>query len=148
MFVVDTNLLLYAVNPDAEEHEQAYALIESWRRDDRRWYVTWNIVYEFLRVSTHHKVFGRPLSLVQATEWLASLMRSPNVAVLTPTDRHVDILAELTARHPRLRGNLVHDMHTVVLMREHGITEIRTADADFHQFRFLTVVNPLGGERV
>jgi len=28
-------------------------------------------------------------------------------------------------------------------MREHGITEIRTADADFHQFRFLTVVNPL-----
>ena len=33
-----------------------------------------------------------------------------------------------------------------VLMREHGITEIRTADADFHQFRFLTVVNPLDSE--
>ena len=45
-----------------------------------------------------------------------------------------------------IRGNVVHDMHTVVLMREHGITEIRTTDADFHQFRFLTVVNPLDSE--
>ena len=143
MFVVDTNLLLCAVNPDAEEHKQAYAFIESWRRDDRRWYVTWNIVYEFLRVSTHSKVFERPLSLIKANEWIATLVRSPGVGVLTHTDRHVDVLAELSVRHPRLRGNLVHDMHTVVLMREHGITEIRTADADFHQFRFLNVVNPL-----
>ena len=41
---------------DASEHKQAYALVESWRRDDRRCYVTWNIVYEFLRVSAHHTV--------------------------------------------------------------------------------------------
>ncbi len=143
MFVVDTNVLLYAVNPDADEHETAHAQVESWRRDDRRWFITWNIVYEFLRVSTHHKVFARPLTLTHAAGWLAVLMRSPNVSILNPTDRHLAVLAELTALHPRLRGNLVHDLHTVVLMREHGITEIRTADADFHQFRFLTVVNPL-----
>jgi len=146
VFVVDTNLLLYAVNPDADEHEQANALVETWRRDDRRCYVTWNIVYEFLRVSTHQKVFARPLTLRQATEWIASLTRSPNVGVLTPTDRHADVLAELTAAHPRLRGNVVHNLHTLVLMREHGITELRTADADYHQFRFLTVVHPLDCE--
>lgn len=143
MFVVDTNILLYAVNPDADEHTQASAQLETWRRSDRRWYVTWSIVYEFLRVSTHPKVFGQPLTLVQAREWIASLVHGPNVGVLTPTDRHFDVLSEVTALHPRLRGNLVHDMHTAVLMREHGISEIRTADADFHQFRFLTVVNPL-----
>ena len=146
MFVVDTNLLLYAVNPDAAEHEQSYACIETWRRNDRRWYITWNIIYEFLRVSTHPKVFARPLALVQAKEWIESLVRSPSVGVLSPTDRHLDVLTELTVRHSRLRGNLVHDLHTVVLMREHGISEIRTADADFHQFKFLTVVNPLNVE--
>jgi len=32
-------------------------------------------------------------------------------------------------------------------MREHGVTEIRTADADFHQFPFLEVVNPLAKGR-
>lgn len=88
-------------------------------------------------------MFSRPLSLRQAREWLGSLLRSPSVGVRTATDRHFDVLAELGARHPRLRGNLVHDLHTVVLMREHGIAEIRTVDADFHQFTFLTVVNPL-----
>lgn len=31
----------------------------------------------------------------------------------------------------------------VVLMREHGIKEIRTADTDFLEFRFVRVVNPL-----
>jgi predicted nucleic acid-binding protein len=32
---------------------------------------------------------------------------------------------------------------TSALIREHGVTEIRTADTDFHQFGFLTVTNPL-----
>lgn len=105
----------------------------------------WNIIYEFLRLSTHHKVFRKPLTFLFAKEWIATLLRGPNVSILSPTDRHLEVLMELTTLHPRLRGNLLHDLHTVVLMREHSVTEIRTADADFHRFRFLTVVNPLVG---
>lgn len=63
--------------------------------------------------------------------------------VLTETERHPEVLRETAAAHTRLRGNAIHDFHTAVLMKEHGITEIRTADADFHQFTFLQVVNPL-----
>jgi predicted nucleic acid-binding protein len=37
----------------------------------------------------------------------------------------------------------VHDLHTAVLMREHGISRIVTRDADFRRFRFLDVVDPL-----
>lgn len=48
--------------------------------------------------------------------------------------------------HPKIAGNLIHDLHTAVLMKEHGITEIRTADTDFHQFAFLRVVDPLAPE--
>ena len=42
-----------------------------------------------------------------------------------------------------VRGNLVHDAHTAILMHEHGIREIYTRDADFHRFSFLRVVDPL-----
>lgn len=42
-----------------------------------------------------------------------------------------------------LGGNVVHDLHIAALMVEHGVTEIRTADTDFHQFEFLRVRNPL-----
>lgn len=143
MFVIDTNLLLYAVNPDSPDHAQAHELIESWRGGNRSWFLTWGIVYEFLRVSTHAAVFAAPLDLGRAQEWIAILLNSPRGAVLVDTDRHSAVLQEVTGLHPRLAGNVVHDLHTAVLMKEHGIEEIRTADADFHQFRFLRVVNPL-----
>lgn len=145
MFVVDTNLLLYALNPDSPDHHSAHALLEEWRRGDRSWFLTWGIIYEFLRVSTHHRVFPRPLTIRQATGWIEHLLASPRADILTPTPRHLAVLTSLVADHPRLGGNVVHDLHTVALMREHGVTEIRTADADFHQFAFLKVVNPLAG---
>jgi predicted nucleic acid-binding protein len=36
-----------------------------------------------------------------------------------------------------LSGNLIHGMHTAVLMREHGVARICTRDADFRRFSFL-----------
>ena len=33
--------------------------------------------------------------------------------------------------------------HTATLMREHGVTEIMTADVDFRKFTFLTVTDPV-----
>jgi toxin-antitoxin system PIN domain toxin len=145
VFVVDTNLLLYALNPAAPEHARARALIGDWQAGVEPWFLTWGIVYEFLRVSTHRRVFERPLELRQAQEWVASLLATPNVGMLVETERHDEVLREVTGLHPRLGGNVVHDLHTAVLMREHGIAELRTADTDFHQFGFLRVVNPLVG---
>ena len=143
--MVDTNLLLYAVNPDAPDHDRARGLLHEWRGGDRTWFLTWGIVYEFLRVSTHGSIFPRPLDLPTARAWLDILLVGPRAALLVETDLHGEVLGQLIAAHPRLRGNAVHDLHTATLMREHGVTEIRTADADFHQFPFLQVVNPLAG---
>jgi len=44
---------------------------------------------------------------------------------------------------PHLAGNLLHDAHTAILMREHGIRRIVTRDTDFHRFSFLETVDPL-----
>lgn len=143
MFVVDTNVLLYAVNPDAAEHDRARELLEGWRRGRRPWFLTWGIIYEFLRVSTHRQVFPSPLGLPDAWGFLRAALEGSACGLLTETDRHPAVLEELVAAHPRLAGNPVHDLHTVTLMKEHGVGEIRTADTDFHQFPFLKVVNPL-----
>jgi len=40
-------------------------------------------------------------------------------------------------------GNLFHDLHPAVLMREHGVARIMTADSDFRKFPFLIVTNPV-----
>lgn len=143
MFVVDTNVLLYAADEDSEFHPACRRLIEEWRAQAAPFFVTWNVCYEFLRVSTHPKVFRRPWPAGSAWAFLEAILTAPGLHILTPTNRHAALLTQTLSEMPELRGNLAHDLHTAVLMREHGISRICTRDADFHRFSFLTVVDPL-----
>lgn len=144
-FVVDTNLLAYAVNRDCDEHRAAAGALEGWLSGSIAWALTWNVVYEFLRVSTHPRIFRRPLLAAQALEFLDPILASELVSVLGPTARHAGLLRDTVREFGRPAGNLFHDLHTAVLMREHGLSEIMTADADFRKFGFLTVTDPVHG---
>lgn len=143
MFVVDTNVLVYAADESAPEHARCYALLERWRRTSGAWYLTWGICYEFLRVVTHPRVLRHPWTVDAGVRFLAAVQESPGLGLLAPTDRHARVLAEVVADVPGLSGNLMHDTHTAVLMREHGIRRICTRDADFHRFPFLEPIDPL-----
>ena len=142
MFVVDTNVLVYAADPDSAFHPRCRRRLETWRGQASPWFLTWSICYEFLRVCTHPRVFRRPLTIADGWRFLETVFRSPSVEFLRPTERHRAVLGEVVAEVPRLRGNVLHDVHTAVLMREHGIKEIYTRDTDFHRFPFVTVLDP------
>ena len=142
MFVVDTNVLVYAADPDSPFHQRCRRRVESWRGQASPWYLTWSICYEFLRVCTHPQVFRRPWPIADCWRFLENVFGSPNIGFLLPTERHLAVLGEVVAEVPRLRGNVLHDVHTAVLMREHGIKEIYTLDTDFHRFPFVTVLDP------
>jgi len=100
-------------------------------------------VYEFLRVSTHPRVFSKPLSLADAWAFLNAALASPAAGVLQETQRHEEVFRETAADVPGIAGNLVFDAHTAVLMREHGIRRIYTHDTHFRRFPFLEVIDPL-----
>jgi len=146
MFVADTNVLVYAADQSAPEHQRCRSLLEGWRRRSGAWYLTWGICYEFLRVVTHPRVLRHPWTMPEAVRFLGAVQESPALDFLIPTDRHAQVLAEVAAEVPTLSGNIVHDVHTAVLMREHGIRRICTRDTDFHRFRFLEPVDPLSDE--
>jgi toxin-antitoxin system PIN domain toxin len=143
VFVVDTNVLVYAANRDSEEHERCRALLELWRAGPAAWYTTWSIVYEFVRVVTHPRVFGRPWPAPEAWRFVEALFQSPGLGILVETARHPAVAAQVLADIPGLRGNLVYDARTAILMREHGIRRIYTRDTDFHRFPFVEVLDPL-----
>lgn len=143
MFLVDTNVLLYAANQAAPEHQTCATSLQRWRGQSTPWHVTWGILYEFMRVATHAQVFTSPLTQAEAWSFVESVLASSALGVLVATDRHSDMLAEVTELVPRLTGNLWHDAHTAVLMREHGIKQIITRDTHFHRFPFLEVIDPL-----
>jgi uncharacterized protein len=143
MRLVDTNVLIYAANQDATDHQACRDLLEQLRTSPQPTYLTWGIVYEFLRVVTHPSVLERPWDLRQAWSFVTALLAAPAFEVLSGTDRHHQVLGELIDEMPSLRGNLLHDVHIAALMREHGITRIITRDGDFHRFDYLEVVDPL-----
>jgi uncharacterized protein len=117
-------------------------LLERWRSQATPWYLTWGIVYEFLRVVTHPKVLRNPFSPAQAWSFLDALFASPSLRVLTETERHRHVAAEAFAEIPGITGNLVFDAHTAILMRENGIKTIFTRDSDFKRFPFVIVADP------
>jgi len=143
VLVVDTNVLVYAADADSPFHAACRDWLERQRGRADAWYTTWAILSEFLRVTTHPRVMRRPWSAQAAWDFIGALLASPGLAVLVPTQRHAEIAAQVIAELPHLAGNLFHDAHTAVLMREHGIRRIVTRDTDFHRFPFLEPVDPL-----
>ena len=143
MVAVDTNVLVYAADADSPFHAPCREWLENQRARADAWFTTWPILYEFLRVTTHPRVMRRPWSAPAAWQFIAGLLASPGLGVLVPTQRHADVAAQVIAELPHLAGNLWHDTHTAVLMREHGIRRIVTRDTDFHHFPFLERIDPL-----
>ncbi len=143
MFLVDTNILLYAANDEAQGHETCRELLAAWRSDASPWHTTWGVIYEFLRVMTHPRVLTRPWPASQAWGFVEALLEAPGFRVLTETDRHGAVARQILEDVTGVRGSRMHDAHTAILMREHGIRTIYTRDADFRLFPFLEVVDPL-----
>lgn len=141
--ILDTNVLLYAVNSDCPEHGTARAFLERVMTDPSQWYLTEGICYEFLRVATHHRVFPKPLAASDALTFLETLFRSPNISLISAGKRHWLALRGVMEGLHAPSGNLFFDVRTATLMREHGIPVIHTADTDFLKFRDLHVLNPL-----
>jgi uncharacterized protein len=143
VLVVDTNVLVYAADADSQFHPSCREWLEHQRSRPDAWYTSWPILYEFLRVATHPRVMRRPWSARAAWAFVTALLASPGLAVLVATQRHADVAGDVLDELPHLAGNLLHDAHTAILMREHGVRRICTRDTDFNQFPFLEVIDPL-----
>lgn len=143
MLLVDTNILVYASDADSPFHAACRGWLERQRRRADAWYTTWSILYEFLRVTTHPRVMRQSWNVTEAWSFVQAMLASPGLGILVPTERHPMVAEQVFGETPHLAGNLLHDAHTAILMREHGIRQICTRDADFHRFPFLEVIDPL-----
>jgi toxin-antitoxin system PIN domain toxin len=142
MFVVDTNVLIYAANETDPSHAACRRALEHWRRQSGSWFLTWGICFEFLRVVTHRRIVRPAWSAAQAWDFLDSVLRSPALTMLVPSARYAGVVRDIMSEMPALSGNDMHDVEIAALMRDHGITTIYTRDTGFHRFRFLAPIDP------
>lgn len=139
MLLVDTNILLNAINSESPDHAGCVTAVENLVNGSEDWMLTWPVVYEFVRVATHPRVFEQPLTFDTATAYLNAWVSSDRCTVIGETAEHFQVLTELSEQTGRLAGNLLHDYHIAVLMFEHGIKEILTLDSDFRTFGWITI---------
>ncbi len=139
--LVDANLLLYAINSRAVQHEVAKIWLAEQLNGARRVGLPWQSLGAFLRISTHPRAFARPLTPAIAWERIADWLAAPAAWIPAPGDSHAELLGELVTRY-ELRGNLIPDAQLAALALEHGLS-IYSADTDFARFTEVRWENPL-----
>jgi len=141
MILVDANLLLYAANHAAPEHDTARRWFDSQLSGSVRVGLPWPSLLAFVRLVSNPLVVRQAVSInaawAQVSEWLAC----DTVWVPLPTERHAAILGDL-CRSPLMTSRLIPDAHLAALAIEHGLTVCST-DGDFAKFSGLTWTNPL-----
>lgn len=142
--VIDTNIFVYATYKSFSQHGEAIDFLKSCQNQSQNFLISWGIIYEYLRVVTHDKLFPKgALSFKQALENVQKFCDYENVTIMTETAEHFRILNRLQTSLKRLKGNIIHDSHIVALMMEHDIKKIYTNDVDFRIFPEIKVINPV-----
>ena len=103
------------------------------------------MVHEFLRLVTHPHAVARALAPADAWAFVEALLASRSVRLLGPTEAHAATLAEVLASLPPGPG-VPSGFETAVLLREHGVRELLSADRGMRRFAFLSVRDPLHGQ--
>lgn len=138
---VDANILVYAVNEDADEHAPALALLEGLGQGPEIVYLFWPTIIGFLRIVTHRGILPNPLSITDAVQTIGDLLSRPHVR--TPGESPGFWELYLDTGGARARANDVPDAHLAALMRQHGVGQIHTRDRGFRRFTGIEVRDPL-----
>src|ERR1051325_8711870 len=108
MILVDANLLLYAYNPRADQHDASRQWLEAALSGPGLLRFAWLSLWAFLRISTNPRVFEKPLSIDEAADIVSSWLAQPAAGILDPGERHWEILPGLS-RTGQTAGPLVMD---------------------------------------
>ena len=144
MIVIDANILLYAYQPRATQHDVCRKWLEQVFNDPAQIGLPWQTIQAFIRISTHPRVFAAPLSINEATDIVAEWLRLPQVVQIGPSDRYWAIFSDLL-RDAQVRGPMVTDTALAAIAIEHGATLFST-DQDFSRFKGLKWQDPTPAE--
>jgi toxin-antitoxin system PIN domain toxin len=141
VILVDANLLLYAANRAAPEHEQARAWFDGQLNGSTRVGLPWPSLLAFARIVTNPAIVRNPVKPLEAWQQIKQWLERDIVWIPLPTERHADVLEDLLAV-PSLTSRLIPDAHLAALAIEHGLTLCST-DGDFARFPGLKWQNAL-----
>ena len=145
MIIPDVNVLVYSHDSESAGHAQAKAWWEETLSSPRTVGLPWISVLGFIRIMTHPRIMRSPVRPRDAISRVRTWLAHPRVEILTPGERHAEILFGLLEQLGTA-GNLTTDAHLAALAIEYQ-GELVSTDADFARFPKLRWFNPLARRR-
>ena len=140
MVLPDVNVLVYAHRRDSPHHDLCRTWVERMIRSPRAYGMSELVLFAFVRVVTHPRVFDPPSTLGDALAFAGELLAPEHAVRVVPGPRHWDIFLKL-CRDADVRGNLVPDAYLAALAIESGCEWI-TTDGDYGRFADLVWRRP------
>lgn len=140
MFIVDTNVLIYARNEGVPQHPVAVGWLDAALSGREPVGFAWLALVGFVRLTTRQGILEHPLDVAGAMATVDEWLQAPPATVATPTNRHASILASLLTGRGTA-GNLTNDAHLAAIAIEHGATMV-SFDRDFDRFPGLRTLVP------
>ena len=141
MILVDANLLLYAANRDAPEHDVARSWLDERLNGTVRVGLPWPSILAFVRIASNPAILQRAVTPAVAWRQVQQWLARDVVWIPLPGAAHVDVLTAFVEQRV-MSSRLVPDAHLAALAIEHGLTLCST-DGDFARFPGLKWENPL-----
>ena len=141
MILLDANLLLYAANRAAPEHERARAWLDDRLNGTVPLGLPWPSLLAFVRLATNPLVVRYPVAAAEAWRQVEEWLECEPAWTPLPGDGHRAIIGGFL-RAPWMTSRLVPDAHLAALAIEHGLT-LQSSDGDFARFPGLKWENPL-----
>lgn len=141
MIIPDINLLLYAHNRGAPDHEAARDWWEGLMNGDETVGLPWLVAGGFIRLATHPRVLEKPMPVATAVGNVRRWLEQSIVMVPEPGSRFPGLFLGYLEKLGTA-GNLTTDAQIAALVVEHQ-AELHSNDGDFARFDGLRWRNPL-----
>ena len=142
MIVPDLNMLIYAYNRRAPEHEAARIWWRDLLQGQEAVGLPWVVINGFIRLMSQRGVLESPMPPPSGSGIVEGWLDHTHVAPLNPGDNHLTYFRRYLAV-PGTGPNLVTDAHIAALAAEHNAEVHTNNDSDFARFSGLRWRNPL-----
>lgn len=140
MILVDTNLLVYALDEASPFHEAGRRWLEDRLNGPTGVGLPWPVLTGFVRIVSNPRISPKPMPIPRAWSQVREWLDLDVTFTPEPTPEHSRILAGLMPTVTR--PELVPDAHLAALAIQYGLV-LCSADADFERFEGLAWENPL-----
>ena len=141
MIVPDVNLLVYAHNENAPEHDVALSWWQDLLNGSEAAGLPWAVSTGFVRIISNANAVRSWMTSVAAVDQVQNWLEYEHVSAIQPGVRHLEFLRR-NLSVPYGGSNLVPDAHIAALALEHD-AEVHSRDTDFGRFPGVRWHNPL-----